>query len=318
LQRLVEGKIFPLRLVMTLVLDYTRYIHLCRQREICLFMTPSTSAFRRLGFAFLMALPLAGCGSLFGDDESKPITVNEEPADRLYSEGLENLNKKSYGEAAKKFKEIERQHPYSEWSRKALIMSAYTNYTSGEYDQAVVAAKRFLQLYPGHTDAAYAQYLLAMSNFNAIPDITRDQARTEQALQAMEELVRRYPKSEYVQDTKDKILVARDQLAAKEMEVGRYYLGKRNYIAAVNRFKVVVNQYQTTRHVEEALMRLSEAYIAMGLSSEAQTAAAVLGHNYPDSPWYKDSYKLLSTGGLEPRENRDSWISKAFRQVIGG
>ena len=162
---------------------------------------------------------------------------------------------------------------------------------------------------------------MAMSYFNQIPDSTRDQERTERAIVAFEELIARYPKSEYVLDAREKLLVARDQLAGKEMNVGRYYLEKRNYTAAVNRFREVIIKYQTTRHVEEALMRLTEAYMALGITSEAQTAAAVLGHNFPDSRWYKDAYVLLESGGLQPREDRGSYISRAFQgfqRVVAG
>ena len=179
----------------------------------------------------------------------------------------------------------------------------------------ITASKRYLQQHPNTPDAAYAQYLLASSYYDQIPDITRDQEKSERAILSLQELVERYPRSEYVADAKKKIQVASDQLAGKELEVGRFYLQKRNYAGAINRFRNVVSRYQTTRHVEEALERLTEAYMAMGVVSEAQTAAAVLGHNFPDSPWYKDAYNLLAKGGVEPREDSGSWISKAFRGV---
>ena len=172
--------------------------------------------------------------------------------------------------------------------------------TAGDYDDCVTAAQRYITLHPGSADAAYAQYLIGASNFEEIPDITRDQARTEKALGALEEVIRKYPTSEYAVSAKQKIEVARDQLAGKEMEIGRYYLDKKDYTGAINRFKVVVTKYQTTRHVEEALMRLTEAYMALGIVDEAQTAAAVLGHNFPDSIWYKHAYTLVKTGGVEP------------------
>ena len=169
-----------------------------------------------------------------------------------------------------------------------------------------------MTLHPGSSDAAYAQFLIGSSYYNQIPDVTRDQGRTEKAIAALEEVSRKYPDSEYAQDAKRKIEVARDQLAGKEMETGRYYLNRKDFGGAINRFKVVVTQFQTTRHVEEALERLTEAYMALGIVPEAQTAAAVLGHNFPDSRWYADAYKLVKTGGLEPSENKMSWISKAF------
>jgi outer membrane protein assembly factor BamD len=170
-------------------------------------------------------------------------------------------------------------------------------------------------LHPGSPDAAYAQYLIAASHYDQIPDISRDQGRTEKAMAALEEVVRKYPTSEYAVSAKAKLEAARDQLAGQQMSVGRYYLQKRNFTAAINRFKTVVTQYQTTRHVEEALARLTEAYMAIGIVGEAQTAAAVLGHNFPDSPWYKDTYNLVKSGGVEPSENQDSWLSKTFRKL---
>jgi outer membrane protein assembly factor BamD len=191
-------------------------------------------------------------------------------------------------------------------------MSAFANYRRGRNDETIQAANRFLALYPGSEDAAYAQYLIGASYFNQIPDVTRDQDATRRAMASLEEIVARYPDSEYAVDASRKLIVARDQLAGKEMQVGRYYLERREYIAAVNRFRAVVTDYQDTRHVEEALERLVEANLAMGLAGEAQTAAAVLGHNFPDSPWYQDAYKLLQSGGLEPREDRGSWLSQLF------
>ena len=215
----------------------------------------------------------------------------DEPADKLYNEGLYLLNEKTGPQgAAKKFEEVDRQHPYSEWARKALIMSSFAYYQAGSYEDAISAGKRYVTLHPGSPDAAYAQYLIGSSYFDEIPDISRDQARTEKALAALDEVSRKYPTSEYATSAKQKIDVARDQLAGKEMAVGRYYMERKDFTGAINRFKVVVTQYQTTRHVEEALMRLTEAYMALGIVNEAQTAAAVLGHNFPDSPWYSDAY----------------------------
>lgn len=249
----------------------------------------------------------------FGD---KDAVLADEPADRLYNEGVFLLNeKKQYRDAAKKFEEVDRQHPYSEWARKSLLMSAYALYEANAYDECVTAAKRYLSLHPGSADAAYAQYLIGASYFDQIPDVTRDQTRTERAIAALEEVGRKYPNTEYAAQAQRKIEVARDQLAAKEMTVARYYLTKKNFIGAINRFKVVVTQYQTTRHVEEALMRLTESYMALGIAQEAQTAAAVLGHNFPDSQWYKDAYRLVRTGGLEPHEDKGSWMSKAFKKL---
>ncbi|KAA2244145.1 outer membrane protein assembly factor BamD [Salinarimonas soli] len=268
-------------------------------------------------------LALAGCDTLssinpFDKSETyKMEIVAEVPAEQLYNDGLARMQRGDTDGAAKKFGEVEKQHPYSEWSRRAMIMTAFAHYQGLRYEDSINASRRYLQLHPASTDAAYAQYLLAMSHFNQIPDVTRDQDRSEKALAALQELVDRYPKSEYVADARQRIQVARDQIAGKEMEVGRYYLQRRNYTGAINRFRDVVAKYQTTRHVEEALARLTEAYMAMGIAGEAQTAAAVLGHNFPDSPWYKDSYALLQTGGLSPREDQGSWISRAFRGLTG-
>jgi outer membrane protein assembly factor BamD len=266
-------------------------------------------------------LALAGCDTIsslnpFDKSETyKPEIVATAPAEEIYNDGLARIQKKDYEGAAKKFNSLDRQYPFSEWARKGLIMETYANYEGGLYEEAITSAKRYLQAHPNSSDAAYAQYLLASSYYDQIPDITRDQEKSERAILALQELVQRYPSSEYVADAKKKIQVASDQLAGKEMEVGRFYLQKRNYSGAINRFRQVVSRYQTTRHVEEALERLTESYMAMGVVNEAQTAAAVLGHNFPDSPWYKDAYALLTKGGVEPREDSESWISKAFRGI---
>ena len=198
-----------------------------------------------------------------------------------------------------------------------MVMSAFAQYRQGNYDEAITAGKRYVNLYPSTPDAAYAQYIVGLSYFRQIRDVTQDQKESRRAIEAMEEVVSRWPDSEYVEDAKAKIRFARDQLAGKEMQIGRYYLERREYLAAIKRFRFVVEQYPNTRHVEEALARLTESYYAMGLTSEAQTAAAVLGHNYPDSQWYADTYKLLQSGGLEPRENKGSWISKAGSLILG-
>jgi outer membrane protein assembly factor BamD len=267
------------------------------------------------------ALLLAGCDTLssfnpFDKSEVyKPEIVANAPAEEIYNDGLARVQKRDFEGAAKKFSSLDKQYPYSEWSRKGLIMEAYANYEGGLYEEAITASRRYLQQYPNTSDAAYAQYLMASSYYDQIPDITRDQEKSERAILTLQELVQRYPTSEYTADAKKKIQVASDQLAGKELEVGRFYLQKRNYSGAINRFRTVVSRYQTTRHVEEALERLTEAYMAMGIVGEAQTAAAVLGHNFPDSPWYKDAHALLTKGGVEPRENSESWISKAFRGV---
>ncbi len=261
-------------------------------------------------------LALGACSTLDSWFGAKEEVLADEPAEKLYNEGLYLLNtKKSYGEAAKKFEELDRQHPYSDWARKALLMTAYAYYEGRAYDEAITAAQRYTSLHPGSSDAAYAQYIAGSALYEQIPEVERDQGRTEKAIAALEEVARKYATTEYAISAKRKIDVARDQLAGKEMFVGRYYLSKNDYTAAINRFKVVVTQYQTTRHVEEALMRLTESYMRIGIVGEAQTAAAVLGHNFPDSAWYKDAYRLVKEGGLEPKENKESWISKQFKRV---
>jgi outer membrane protein assembly factor BamD len=265
----------------------------------------------------VLAITLSGCGTgnIWDKFFAKDDTFIEEPADKLYNEGLFLMNDKHDAKAAsKKFEEVDRQHPYSDWARKSLLMSAYAFYNANDYDSCIGAATRYVTLHPGSPDAAYAQYLIAASHYDQIPDISRDQGRTEKAIAALEEVVRKYPTSEYAVSAKAKLEGARDQLAGREMAVGRYYMEKHDYTAAINRFKTVVTQYQTTRHVEEALARLTEAYMTIGIVGEAQTAAAVLGHNFPDSRWYKDAYNLVKSGGVEPSENTSSYISKAFKK----
>jgi outer membrane protein assembly factor BamD len=260
--------------------------------------------------ALAVAVSLSACA---GGTE---VNIPDDPADKLYNEGLYLLQtKKDYKGAAKKFEEVDRQHPYSEWARRALLMSAYAYYEGREYDETVSAAKRYVTLHPGSADAAYAQFLIGSAYFDEIPDISRDQARTEKALSALDEVARKYPNTEYAVSAKRKLEMARDNLAGKEMDTGRYYLKRRDFVGAINRFKVVVTRYQTTRHVEEALMRLTEAYMSLGIVQEAQTAAAVLGHNFPESRWYQDAYNLVKGGGLAPTENEGSWISKAFKRA---
>jgi outer membrane protein assembly factor BamD len=268
----------------------------------------------------LLVLPMlafvAGCStwSLFGGDKDEVLP--DEPAEKLYNEGVYYLNEKHDPKAAaKKFEEVDRQHPYSEWARKSLVMSAYSYYDAKNYEESISSAKRYISLHPGTSDAAYAMYLVGASYFDQIPDVSRDQGRTEKAMAALEEVVRKFPDSEYAVSARRKIEGARDQLAAKEMAVGRYYQGRKDFIGAINRFKVVVTRYQTTRHVEEALMRLTECYLTLGIVPEAQTAAAVLGHNFPDSAWYKDAFQMVKGQGYEPKEDNGSWISRAFRKM---
>jgi outer membrane protein assembly factor BamD len=281
--------------------------------------TESRMSVARMALMLPLLACLAGCstwsslGSWFSEKEE---VLPDEPAEKLYNEGVYYLNEKHDAKAAsKKFEEVDRQHPYSEWARKSLLMTAYTSYEMKSYEEAITAAKRYISLHPGTPDAAYAMYLVGASYFDQIPDVGRDQGRTEKAIAALEEVIRKFPDSEYAKSARRKIDQGHDQLAAKEIAIGRWYEDRKNFIGAINRFKVVVTRYQTTRHVEEALMRLTECYMTLGIAQEAQTAAAVLGHNFPDSTWYKDAYQLVKGQGLEPHENSGSWISQAFKRV---
>ena len=266
--------------------------------------------------AILLPLLAAGCAS---DDDIDLATYVEtiEPADVLYNQGLANLESGRLKEASAKFQSLDRQHPYSEYARKAMVMNAFTNYRQGNYQDAINASQRYVSLYPTSEEAAYAQYIIGLSYWRQIRDVTQDQKESRRTIEAMNAVVERWPESEYVEDAQAKIRYARDQLAGKEMQIGRYYLERREYLASIRRFRTVVEQFNNTRHIEEALARLTEAYYAMGLASEAQTAAAVLGHNYPESQWYKDSYALLQSGGLEPRETKGSWLSIAGALITG-
>jgi outer membrane protein assembly factor BamD len=281
-----------------------------------------SSGLARAAAAGVLALALAGCETVssavssinpFASAKAVSDISADEPAEAIFNDGLARLQNRNYDGAARKFGEVDKQYPYTQWSRRSLLLTTFAHYENRSYDDAISTGRRFVSLYPADKDAAYAQYLVGMSYFNQIPDVTRDQERSARALLAMDELIRRYPQSEYVADARQRIAMARDQLAGKEMDVGRYYLEQRNFPAAVNRFREVLTKYQTTRHAEEALLRITEAYLSIGVIDEARTAAAVLGHNFPDSPWYRDAFRLLERGGLAPQENQESWISRAFR-----
>lgn len=278
---------------------------------------------KKVRFALLsVALVVAGAGlSACNSDPDIDITkikANTDPADKLYAQGLANLNAGNVGEAKAKFAAIDKEDPFSEEARKALVMSTFLNYRNGQYDEAIISGNRYMKLYPESKDAAYVQYLVGLANYKKIPDVTQDQRYAAETIKAMQAVVDNYPTSEYADDARSKIRMAKDQLAGKEMQVGRYYQERKEYIAAVSRYRNVVEAYQSTNQVQEALARLVECYYAMGVTSEAQTAAAVLGANYPDSQWYADSYKLLKSGGLEPRENTGSWISRAAKKLVLG
>lgn len=272
----------------------------------------------RLIAGALIALSVGACETIsslnpFEDKGPKSDIGKDEPADVLFNDGLARLEARDYGGATKKFVELDKQYPYSQWSRRALLLSTFASFEGGDYADAIGHGRRYVQLYPASQDTPYAQFLVGMSYFNQIIDITRDQERAEKTIQTMDDLVRKWPNSEYAREARDKIRIAQDQLAGKEMDVGRYYMKRRNWTGAINRYREVLVKYQTTRHVEEALSRLVEAYMGLGIVNEAQTAAAVLGHNFPDSQWYKDAFALLEGGGLKPREDTGSWISRTFR-----
>jgi outer membrane protein assembly factor BamD len=254
--------------------------------------------FRRLVPA-ACGLALAACGG--GEDT---IEYVERPAETIYTEAAEALDDGDYEEAAQLFDEVERQHPYSRWATRAQLMSAYAYYEDLEYDEAIIALDRFIRLHPGSDDLAYAYYLRALSYYERISDVERDQEMTELSMAALEEVIRRFPDTDYARDARLKYDLTQDQLAGREMTIGRYYLRRGHHQAAINRFRTVIDRYQTTTHVPEALHRLAEAYLALGLEEEAQAAAAVLGHNYPGSEWYVDSYALLVDEGVRPATDR--------------
>ena len=283
-----------------------------RMREARLPLRNRSTSFRAVlaGAMALAAAALSGCSS---DDE---LPYEERPVEQIYNTAMDHMDEKEYIPAAKEFDEVERQHPYSEWARRSMLMSAYAHYKVNEYDEAILSAQRFISLHPSNKDVPYAYYLIGLCYYERISDVGRDQKMTENALNSFYELTRRFPTSEYARDAQLKIDLTLDHLAGKEMEIGRYYLNRHDYIAAINRFREVIERYQTTSHTPEALERLTEAYLALGIKTEAQTAAAILGYNFPGSEWYEDSYALLADQGLEPQENKDSWISRAWNTVF--
>lgn len=264
------------------------------------FLRLSGRNFSRCG-VIAAALLLAACASNEKPDKERYV---ERPVHEIYNQAVDTLETKNYEAAAKLFDDVERQHPYSVWATKAQIMAAYANYQSKHYDEALIAIDRFIQLHPGNRDVAYAYYLRALSYYEQISDVVRDQLNTQQAFASLQEVVRRFPNTAYARDAKLKIDLTRDHLAGKEMEVGRFYLKRGHYLAAINRFRQVVGEYQTTSHVPEALHRLVEANTALGLIDEAKKAASVLGHNYPGSEWYIDSYALAGDEDLRPKDER--------------
>ena len=266
-------------------------------------------------FVVITGFGLAGCDTLnnltgkSADDAKEPVYI-ERPVDQIYGDAWKQINNGNWVLAAKQFDEVERQHPYSIWARRAMLMSAYCYYHANHYDDAISTADQYIALHPGSREVAYAFYLKAISLYEQIVDVGRDQTSTEGALTALLDVVQRFPDSEYARDATLKIDLTMDHLAGKEMAVGRYYLNKGDYVGAINRFRTVVEQYQKTSQIAEALERLTEAYYALGVFNEAKTAAAVLGHNYPGSPWYKDAYELLQGRHMKPEIDQGSWISR--------
>lgn len=258
---------------------------------------------RRLAIAFCVVAALSACSK-------KKDEYVERPVEELYNEAMDDIDHDEYYKAAKAFDEVVRQHPYSVWATKAELMGAYALYERNKYDDAIVGLDRFIQLHPGNKDTPYAYYLKGLCYYEQITDVGRDQKMTEQALKTLQEVVDRFPSSQYARDAKLKVDLARDHMAGKEMAIGRYYEKRGQYLAAINRFRAVIEQFQTTTHVPEALHRLVEIYVTLGLMDDAKHTAAVLGHNFPGSPWYQDSYSLITTGrAASVKEEKDSWYN---------
>ena len=287
-------------------------------------MTGTMSRKRVVG-AVLLAGVLGACGgaqdtgrttnSFFNPQE---IPLETYSAEQIYERGEFELNRKRPAEAAEYFSEIERLYPYSEWAKRALIMQAFAYHQDQDYPNSRSAAQRYIDFFPDDDDASYASYLLALSYYDQIDEVGRDQGLTFQALQALRRVIEDYPDSEYARSSVLKFDLAFDHLAGKEMEVGRYYLRRKHYTASINRFRVVVEDFQTTTHTAEALHRLVEAYLSLGLTDEARTAGAILGHNYQSTEWYEASYKLLTGQGLEMKSFGDNWLTAIYRQTIKG
>lgn len=254
----------------------------------------------------LLAVGAAGCSS------SEKDLYLEEPPEVIYNLGYAALSKGDLTNAAKLFNEVERQHPYSAWALQAQLMAAYSYYANKKYDDAVLVLERFIEQHPGNKNIPYAYYLRAICFYVQIVDVGRDQRNTESALQGFQEVLGRFPDSPYARDAQYKLDLIHDHLAGKEMEIGRFYQKQQLYLAAINRFRAVLQNYQTTGHVPEALHRLTESYLSLGIVDEAQNAAAVLGYNFPGSEWYQDSYRLLAQSHLKPLPKSTSWLKLIF------
>ncbi len=268
----------------------------------------TSAAARRLLMVALVAL-VSACAS---DEDSEYV---EREVDAIYNNAVDELEGRNFQYAAQLFDEVERQHPYSVWATKAQLMAGYALYEANEYEEAIIALDRFIQLHPGNRDVAYAYYLKSLCYYEQISDIARDQLATEKALETLQEVMRRFPKTKYARDARLKIDLTRDHLAGKEMDIGRYYLRLGHYLAAINRFRRVINEFQTTTHVPEALHRLVEAYTALGIVDEARKSAAVLGHNHPGSEWYSDSYALAANVERPAKEDK-GFLARAWDWVF--
>ncbi len=270
----------------------------------------------KAGVTALLLLSLTACAGM--RERNREVPLEQLEAQPIYERAEAELEGGRPDDAAELFLEVERLHPYSDWSRRALIMATYAYHQDRDYENSRATAQRFLDFYPGDEDAAYAQYLLALSYYDQIDQVGRDQGLTYQALQALRTVIERYPDSEYAASAILKFDLAFDHLAGKEMEIGRYYLRRENYTAAINRFRVVVEQFQTTSHTPEALLRLVEAYLALGLPNEAQTAGAILGHNFQASPFYDDAFNQLTDMDLAPEAAGESWLREIWQQTVRG
>ncbi len=272
---------------------------------------------RKIFGVLLIGALVSGC-SVADSVRRGDIPIETYSAEQIFERAEYEMNRRRYEEGARYFGEVERLYPYSNWAKRAVIMQAFAFHQAKDYENSRSAAQRYIDFYPTDEDAAYAQYLLALSYYDQIDDVGRDQELTFEALQSLRAVIERYPDSEYARSSVLKFDLAFDHLAGKEMEVGRYYLKRDHFTAAINRFRVVVEDFQTTSHTPEALHRLVESYLSLGLEKEAQTAAAILGHNFRGTEWYEDSYALLTGQGLEPKLFKGNWLAKAYRQTIKG
>ncbi|MFT4714912.1 MAG: outer membrane protein assembly factor BamD [Paracoccaceae bacterium] len=272
-----------------------------------------TNQWRNLVCVSVLAVALSACAK---KEEVNPIEGMA--PEQIFKNAEAKLADGDADEAAVLFGEVERLYPYSEWAKRGIVMSAFAYHADKDYELARSASQRYLDFYPADEDAAYAQYLMALSYYDQIDNVARDQGNTFQALQAFRVVIERYPDSEYARSSILKFDLAIDHLAAKEMEVGRFYLKRDHFSASINRFRVVVEDYQTTTHTPEALHRLVEAYLSLGLDEEAQTAGAILGHNFQSTDWYEDSYALLTGRGLEVKAKGNGWLRRVYRRVVKG